>query len=141
MNFNKVIIGGNLARDPEVRYTPKGTVVASFALAINHSWKNDAGEKKEEVTFVEVTAFGKQAEVIQQYFRKGKPMLIEGRLRQESWEDKESGKKRTAMKVVLESFSFAGGNRDEVPAATPGKPAGPKAPAPPEDLEKDEVPF
>ena len=79
--FNKVILAGNLTRDPELRYTPKGMAIAKLGLAINRKWTNEAGEQKEEVTFVDVDAFGKQAETIGQYMRKGSPMLVEGRLR------------------------------------------------------------
>src|SRR6202030_404574 len=96
-SFNKVILMGNLTRDPEVRYTPKGTAVAKIGLAVNHRWTNEAGEKKEEVTFVDVEAWGRQAETIGQYMTKGKPILIEGRLKLDSWDDKESGQKRSKM--------------------------------------------
>src|SRR5215472_12079724 len=105
-NFNKVILAGNLTRDPELRYTPKGMAIAKLGLAINRVWKNEAGETKEEVTFVEVDAFGRQAEVIAQYMRKGRPFLVEGRLKLDQWEDKNTHQKQTKLKVVLESFSF-----------------------------------
>src|SRR5206468_6828023 len=110
-SFNKVILVGNLTRDPEVRYTPKGTAIAKLGIAVNRSWKNEAGETKEEVTFVDVDAFGRQAEVIAQYFRKGKPILIEGRLRLDQWDDKQTGQKRSRLGVVLEGFSFVDSNR------------------------------
>ena len=80
-NFNKVILAGNLTRDPELRYTPKGTAIAKIGLAINRTWKSETGETKEEVTFVDVDAFGRTAEIIAQYLKKGRPILIEGRLR------------------------------------------------------------
>jgi len=93
-NFNKVILAGNLTRDPEMRYTPKGTAVTKIGLAINRTWKSETGEAKEEVTFVDVDAFGRTAEVIAQYLKKGRPILMEGRLRYETWEDKQTKKKR-----------------------------------------------
>src|SRR2546428_1084518 len=108
-NYNKVILIGNLTRDPELRYTPKGTALAKIGLAINRTWKNDAGESKEEVTFVDVEAWGRQAETISQYLKKGSPMLVEGRLRLDSWEDKQTNQKRSRLAVVLERFQFLGG--------------------------------
>src|SRR5437870_5349399 len=108
-NFNKVILAGNLTRDPELRYTPKGLAIAKFGLAINRSWKDgETGETKEEVTFVDIDAFGKQAETIGQYLKRGKPVLIEGRLRLDSWEDKNTKEKRSRLGVVLETFTFLG---------------------------------
>src|SRR3974390_1631248 len=105
-SFNRVILAGNLTRDPELRYTPKGTAIARIGLAINRTWKNEAGETKEEVTFVDVDAFGRQAEVIAQYMKKGKPLLVEGRLKLDQWEDKNTKQKQSKLKVVLESFTF-----------------------------------
>jgi len=105
-NFNKVIIAGNLTRDPELRYTPKGTAVARITLAINRTYSTEAGEKKEEVSFVDVDVWGRQAEVIGQYMKKGRPLLVEGRLKQDVWEDKNTKQKQSKLKVVLESFSF-----------------------------------
>src|ERR1041384_5196703 len=113
-SFNKVILMGNLTRDPELRYTPKGTAVARIGLAVNRVWRTETGEQKEEVTFVDVDAFGKQAETIGQYFKKGRPILMEGRLRYDTWDDKQSGQKRSKLGVVLESFQFMdSGNRGE----------------------------
>ena len=94
-NFNRVILAGNLTRDPELRYTPKGTAIARIGLAINRTWKNEAGETKEEVTFVDVDAFGRQAEVIAQYMKKGRPLLVEGRLKLDQWEDKNTHQKQS----------------------------------------------
>lgn len=106
-SYNKVILVGNLTRDPEVRYTASGTAIAKFGLAINRTWRSgDGGEQKEETTFVDVDAFGRQAEVIGQYCRKGRPFMVEGRLRTDSWEDKATGQKRSRLGVVLESFQF-----------------------------------
>jgi len=112
-NFNKVILAGNLTRDPELRYTPKGTAIAKIGMAINRTWKNEAGETKEEVTFVDVDAFGRQAEVIGQYMKKGRPFLVEGRLKLDQWEDKNTHQKQSKLKVVLESFSFIDSNRGD----------------------------
>ena len=151
-NFNKVILAGNLTRDPELRYTPKGTAVAKIGMAINRTWKSETGETKEEVTFVDIDAFGRQAEVIGQYLKKGRPVLIEGRLKLDSWEDKNTHQKVSKLKVVLESFSFldsrgegggGGGEsfRKAAPAAAPaaaGNGPDDMSAEPPSD---DEVPF
>jgi single-strand DNA-binding protein len=111
--FNKVILAGNLTRDPELRYTPSGTAIAKFGLALNRKWKDQSGEMKEEVTFVDVDAFGKQAELIGQYLKKGNPLLVEGRLRTDSWEDKQTQQKRSRLGVVLEGMTFIGGGNRE----------------------------
>src|SRR5207237_23615 len=103
-SFNRVILAGNLTRDPELRYTPKGLAIAKIGLAVNRTWKNEAGETKEEVTFVDVDSFGRQAEVIAQYFKKGRPILVEGRLRLDQWDDKQTGQKRTKLGVVFLAF-------------------------------------
>ena len=133
-NFNKVMLMGNLTRDPEVRYTPKGTAIATIGLAVNRVWSTEAGEKKEEVTFVDVDVWGKQAETIGQYMSKGKPIFIEGRLKLDSWDDKESGQKRSKLKVVCESFQFIGapkgtGEVSERPPARSGAPSRQAKPA------------
>jgi single-strand DNA-binding protein len=150
-NFNRVILAGNLTRDPELRYTPKGTAVTKLGLAINRVYNTDAGEKKEEVTFVDVDAFGRQAEVISQYLKKGRPVLIEGRLRQETWDDKQTGQKRSKLGVVLESFQFLdsggrGGERSMGPTASASAPAAAVASGAPMDSPEpapaeDDVPF
>src|SRR5262245_30948462 len=111
--FNKVILAGNLTADPELRYTPKGTAIARIRLALNRGYKTDTGELKEEVTFVDVDAWGQQAETIAQYLRKGRPILLEGRLKLDQWDDKQSGQKRSALRVVLETFTFIDGSRQE----------------------------
>lgn len=105
--FNKVILMGNLTRDPDLRVTPKGLSVCQFSLAVNSTYKDREGNPKEEVTFVDVDSFGKQADVIAKHMAKGRPLLVEGRLKQDTWEDKEGGK-RSKLKVVLESFQFVG---------------------------------
>jgi single-strand DNA-binding protein len=154
-NFNKVILAGNLTRDPELRYTPKGLAICKFGLAINRNWTTETGEKKEEVTFVDIDAFGRQAEVIAQYMKKGRPFLVEGRLKLDQWDDKQTGQKRNRLGVVLEGFSFLDSGRAEggAPAASaPQRPASaaaaPSAPEPappgpePEALpSEDDVPF
>ena len=93
-SFNKVILMGNLTRDPELRYTPKGTAIAKVGLAVNRNWTSESGEKKEEVTFVDVDVFGRIAENVGLYMRKGRPILIEGRLRLDQWYDKQTGQKK-----------------------------------------------
>src|SRR5258705_1714771 len=120
-NFNKVILAGNLTRDPEMRYTPKGTAVTKIGVAINRTWKSETGETKEEVTFVDVDAFGRTAEVIAQYLKKGRPILMEGRLRYETWEDKQTKQKRSKLGVVMESFQFMDSGRTE--GGPPSEPA------------------
>jgi single-strand DNA-binding protein len=130
-SFNKVILIGNLTRDPEMRYTPKGTAVAKLGLAMNRQWKDDAGQQKEEVTFVDVDAFGRQAEVISQYLKKGRPIMVEGRLKLDQWDDKQTGQKRSRLGVVLESFQFldSGERQDRPSAPAPRQPAGGAIPA------------
>ena len=152
-NFNKVIVAGNLTRDPELRYTPKGTAVARITLAVNRNYATETGEKKEEVSFVDVDIWGRQAEIISQYMKKGRPLLVEGRLKQDSWEDKTTKQKQSKLKVVLESFSFIDSNRPEgggaPEAPRPPRPAAAAAPSGPsspnggdaEAPNDDDVPF
>jgi single-strand DNA-binding protein len=158
-SFNKVILMGNLTRDPELRYTPKGMAIAKFGIAVNRVWKDEAGASKEEVTFVDIDAFGRQAETIGQYLKKGRPILIEGRLRLDTWDDKQTNQKRSKLGIVLESFQFVdSGNKqaDETgstaaPTSRPPSHTTHAAPAPqappsspsPSDLpqEEDDVPF
>lgn len=111
-SFNKVILLGNLTRDPEVRATASGTSICKFGLATSRISRNSDGESREEVVFVDVDAFGKQAELIGRYFTKGRPIFIEGRLRLDQWES-QTGEKRSKICVVLESFQFIGNQRDE----------------------------
>jgi len=127
-NFNKVMLMGNLTRDPEVRYTPKGTALATIGLAVNRNWTNEAGEKKEEVTFVDVEVWGRQAETIGQYLSKGRPIFVEGRLKLDQWDDKESGQKRSKLKVVCENFQFIGAPKGgaEVSDQPPAQRAAPR---------------
>lgn len=147
-SFNKVILAGNLTRDPELRYTPKGTAVARITLAVNRVYGTEGGERKEEVSFVDVDVWGRQAEVIAQYMKKGRPLLVEGRLKQDTWEDKNTKQKQSKLKVVLESFSFIDSNRGdsgggEAPRSRPA-PAATSATEPvqgEEPPESDDVPF
>jgi single-strand DNA-binding protein len=152
-NFNKVILAGNLTRDPELRFTPKGVAIAKITLAINRTWKSETGETKEEVTFVDVDAFGRQAEVVGQYMKKGRPLLVEGRLKLDQWEDKNTHQKQSKLKVVLEGFSFIDARAAESgapsdaprarPAAAPAAPGDAPVAAEPEgsEPEQDDVPF
>jgi single-strand DNA-binding protein len=151
-NLNKVLLIGNLTRDPELRYTPSGRAVADISLAINRVWVNDAGQKQEETTFVDVTLWGRQAELAQQYLTKGRGAYVEGRLQMDTWDDKETGKKRSRLKVVGDSLQFlpdgrggaAGGappQRANGPQQRSGPPQGGSA-APPDDFqEEDDIPF
>lgn len=150
-SYNKVILLGNLTRDPELRYTPKGTAVARLGLAVNRTYKTDSGETKEEVTFVDVDAWSKQAELISQYLRKGSPIFVEGRLKLDQWDDKQTGQKRSTLRVVLENFQFVGG-RNEGGGGTPASRPAAKPPTPPPTApngstsdgpppEEDDVPF
>ncbi len=111
-SFNKVILMGNLTRDPETRVTPSGLTICKMGLAVSRRYSTKDGESREETTFVDVDAFGRQAEVITKYLRKGSPIFMEGRLRFDQWETND-GQKRSKLGVVLENFQFVGGNRDE----------------------------
>ncbi len=153
-NLNKVMLIGNLTRDPELRYTPKGTAVADISLAINRVWNNEQNQKQEETIFVDVTLWGRQAELAQQYLTKGRGAYIEGRLQMDTWDDKETGKKRSKLKVIGESLQFLpdgrgqqGGGGGGQPASRPpqqqrsGPPQGATA-APADDFqEEDDIPF
>ena len=148
-NYNKCILAGFLTRDPELRYTPKGTAVAKFALAINRTWKSESGESKEEVTFIDVDAFGKTAETIGQYLRKGMPLLMEGRLKLSQWQDKQSNQPRQKLSVILETFQFLGSKQEGGgTAAAPGQRAAAGEVAQPDgadatdpDAQDNDVPF
>jgi single-strand DNA-binding protein len=111
-NFNKVILVGNLTRDPELRVTPQGLSICKLSLAVNRNYKTAQGEDQEETTYVDVDAFGKPAEIISKYMGKGRPILVEGRLKTDSWTS-QAGEKRSKLKVVLENFQFMGGRGDD----------------------------
>jgi single-strand DNA-binding protein len=158
-NLNRVLLIGNLTRDPEVRYTPKGTAVTDLGLAINRVIGSEEGERREEVTYVDVTLWGRQAEIAQQYLTKGRSVFIEGRLQLDSWDDKQTGQKRSKLKVVGEYLQLLGGRPGNAPAeaepssstagnpASRSRPGGPPAPRPqpardPDlDAEPDDIPF
>jgi single-strand DNA-binding protein len=161
-NLNKVMLMGNLTRDPELKYTPKGTAIADLALAVNRSYTTESGEKREEVTFVDVELWGRQAEIAKEYLAKGRPVYIEGRLKLDTWDDKTTGQKRSKMRVVGETMQFLGGRpgggepsgdgEEDASAARPAsRPASarPAAAPPPRkpvdpDLdapEEDDIPF
>jgi single-strand DNA-binding protein len=174
-NFNKVLLMGNLTRDPEIRYPSGGGggggagggregggAICKFGLAVNRQWRNQAGEKQEETCFVDIVVFGRQAENCNEYLKKGRAAFVEGRLHYDSWEDRETGKKRNRLEVVAENVQFLGsrdgagggsssyggprreesaprGGRDEAPSAAPaenrgGKPGG-------DEVNFDDIPF
>jgi len=153
-SFNKVILLGNLTRDPEVRYTPKGSAVCDLGVAVNRVYTTDSGEKREEATFVDVTFWGRTAEVAGEYLKKGRPIFIEGRLQLDSWEDKQSVQKRSKLKVIGETMQLLGGraaagagaagdeSEEDRQSRASGKASSPppksSAPAEPDD---DEIPF
>ncbi len=154
-NLNKVLLMGNLTRDPEVRYTPKGTAVAELGIAVNRIYSGENGEKREEVTFVDVTVWGRTAENVGEYLKKGRPVFIEGRLQLDSWEDKQSGQKRNKLKVVADNVQFLGSPRggaggggpeegDQAPRSRSSSGAPSSAPpknAPSAEPDDDEIPF
>jgi single-strand DNA-binding protein len=143
-SFNKIILMGNLTRDPELRYTPKGTAVAKLGMAVNRVWTNEAGEKKEEVTFVDVDVFGRTAENCGQYLKKGRPVLVEGRLKLDQWEDKQTGQKKSRLGVVAETVQFLGGKPETGNLKPDGEAVQPDAPVENQDAPKpegDDVPF
>lgn len=112
MSFNKVILMGNLTADPETRVTPGGQSVTSFTLAVNRTSTTSSGERREEVSYINCTAWGARGEVIAKYVGKGRQFLVSGRLQQRTWEDKDTGKKRSAIDVVVEDFSFINDGRN-----------------------------
>ena len=144
-SFNKVMLLGNLTRDPEVKYTPKGSAVADIGLAVNRTYTTDGGEKREETTFVDVTMWGRQAEIAGEYLKKGRPLFVEGRLQLDTWDDKQTGQKRSKLRVVCENFQMLG-SRDggEGGGGGGGRSSGGKssksAPAA-EESSDDDIPF
>src|SRR5207249_7109864 len=145
-SFNKVILLGNLTRDPEVRYTPKGSAVCDLGIAVNRVYTTDSGEKREEVTYVDVVLWARLAEIAGEYLKKGRPVFIEGRLQMDTWDDKQTGQKRTKLRVVGESMQLLGGRPGGAGggAETTGDnrqtsaPPKPQAPAQPDE---DEIPL
>jgi single-strand DNA-binding protein len=144
MSFNKIILVGNLGRDPELRYTPQGTPVCSFSLATNEKRKDrTTGENNDVTTWFRVTLWGRQAETASQYLQRGRPVYIEGRLRVEEWTDRD-GKARHTLEVHATDMQFIGGGaRSEEGGAPPAKAATAQANGAPEptDLTDDDIPF
>lgn len=147
--FNKVILMGNLTRDPETRQTPSGQSVTNFSLAISRSWKGQDGNTQEQVSFIDCVAWGKTGEIIAQYVQKGRPILVSGRLDQRSWE--QDGNKRSKVEVVVEDFNFVGGGAGDGAGAGSG-PRSSSAPAKADDdvvieeiddkpIDLSEIPF
>jgi single-strand DNA-binding protein len=108
-SLNKVMLIGNLTRDPEIKYTPKGTAIADIGLAVNRNYTTESGEKREEVTFIDVTLWGRVAEIVGEYCKKGRPLFVEGRLQLDQWDDKQTGQKRSKLKVVGDNIQLLGG--------------------------------
>ena len=145
-SLNKVFLAGNLTRAPELRYTPGGTAVAQFGVAVNRKYKNRDGQLQEEATFVDIEVWGRQAETASEYLGKGSPVLIEGRLKLDSWESKQTGEKRSKLRVVGERVQFLGGRRDrggesERPSKRMQSPSGGDMGAVDELPPDDDVPF
>ena len=148
--FNKVILMGNLTRDPELRSTPSGQQVASFSLAVNRTWKNANGEQQEAVDYIDCNAWGKPGEIITQYMTKGSAILVSGRLQQRSWE--QDGQKRSKVEIVVEDFNFVGGQGQGAGGSFNQTANEPSAPAPKkseakssdvgdEPINLDDIPF
>lgn len=155
-SLNRVFLIGNLTRDPELRVTPKGTPIAQFGIAVNRKFKKEDGSDGEEVTFVDIEAWGKQGELVAKYLTKGSPAMIEGRLKFEQWDDKTTGKKMSKLKVVLDNVQFlstrggAGGGEGQPPSEAPAQPSAQpsrapqqpsRAPAPKQANLDEDVPF
>lgn len=143
MAFNKVVLLGNLTADPETKTTPSGQSVTSFSLAINRTWNDQNGQKQEETSFINCTAWGARGETIAKYVGKGRQLLVSGRLQQRSWEDKDTGKKRSAIDVIVEEFSFVSDGRGSgtttIDKSGDGVDAAPVDDAEPIDL--SDIPF
>ena len=141
-NFNKVILLGNLTRDPQLSYLPSQTAVVDFGLAVNRNWTGSDGQKKEEVCFVDCRAFGKPAETINKYCKKGNPLLVEGRLTFDSWTGKD-GAKRSRLRVTVESFQFISGGARQATGGTAEESQVPPADASGEQPQTggDDIPF
>ena len=156
-NLNKVMLMGNLTRDPESKCLPSGTTVCDLGMAINRHYTDQSGAKKEQTCFVDLTAFGRQAETLSKYMKKGRPLFIEGRLDFQTWESKE-GQKRSKLKVIIENFQFLGGREDAGSGAQQGGGGGygsnqysqspppqqqqaAAAPQSPMNLDEDDIPF
>jgi single-strand DNA-binding protein len=149
MYLNKVFLYGNLTRDPELKALPSGSQVANFGIATNRSFKDKAGARQEATEFHNIVAFGRTAEVIAQYMKKGRPIFVEGRIQTRSWDDKESGKKNYRTEIVVDNFQFgADGGKGGAPGAPRG--GGEEQPAPSdgeaikypdEEINPEDIPF
>src|SRR5580698_9185467 len=126
-SFNRVLLLGNLTRDPQMKYLPSQTPVVEFGLACNRKFKAASGEMREEVTFVDCAAFGRTAEIINQYCTKGRPLFVEGRLKLDQWEDKNGGGKRSKLSVVVENVQLLGGRDGQGQGGSPGESGPPQA--------------
>ncbi len=154
-NLNKVMLMGNLTRDPEIKYTPKGTAIAEFGLAVNRNYTTESGEKREEVTFLDIEAFGRVAEIIGEYCKKGRPLFVEGRLKLDQWDDKQTGQKRSKIRIVADNIQLLGsreggaggggassGESHSAPPQRRAPVAPPRPPADPDlDAQPDDIPF
>lgn len=145
--FNKVILMGNLTRDPETRTTGGGQSVTNFSLAVSRSWKGQDGQTQEQVSYINCVAWAKTGEIIAQYMSKGSPILVSGRLEQRSWEDKETGGKRSTIEVIVEDFNFVGGGNNSGGDNSRPAPSSSKNEAPAADdindkpIDLSEIPF
>ena len=151
-SYNKVILMGNLTRDPELRVTPSGSSICKLSLAVNRKYRTQDGQDREEVTYVDVDAFGRQGEVISKYLVKGRPLMMEGRLKLDQWQDKQTGQNRSRLGVVLESFQFVDSGRSGESSSSGGfsggnnyeqtsPPSRPSSPTPPIEEPEDDIPF
>ena len=151
-SFNKVILLGNLTRDPEVRYTPKGSAVCDLGIAVNRVYTTDSGEKREEVTYVDVVLWARLAEIAGEYLKKGRPVFVEGRLQMDTWDDKQTGQKRTRLRVVGESMQLLGSRPggagataetagEERQTSAGGKTTAAPKPSAKAEPDEDEIPF
>jgi len=151
MNVNKVILVGRLTRDPEIRTTPSGQTVATIGLATSDRWNDKSGQKQETTEFHNIVAFGRTAEVIAQYVKKGRPIFVEGRITTRSWDDKESGKKNYRTEIIVENFQFgadgaraggeAGGSRASSHEEQPAPAHGDEIKYPDEEINPEDIPF
>jgi single-strand DNA-binding protein len=162
-SLNKVMLIGNLTRDPEIKYTPKGTAIADIGLAVNRNYTTESGEEREEVTFIDVPLWGRTAEIVGEYCKKGRPLFVEGRLQLDTWDDKQTGQKRSKLKVVGDNIQLLGGREgggggggggereyQEAPPSGGGGGGGFKKSPPPQrkppvdpdlDAAEDDIPF
>ena len=152
-SFNKVILLGNLTRDPEIRYTPKGSAVCDLGIAVNRQYTLENGERREEVTYVDVVLWARLAEIAAEYLKKGRPVFIEGRLQLDTWDDKQSGQKRSKLRVIGENMQMlgsrgagggGGGNAESSDEDRPARSTTPPpkaAAAATAEADEDEIPF